>query len=211
MASCAATGRRSQSSIRIAILRTTMHVPPASHAGSLAGGSQTCWSMTASFASRMLLEPSLKPMRLRGVCWPVGVLRRAHEAHLRPADRCPPDGDARQVAHRVHRDLRIVGADLDTEVTVAPGRVPARRRRTTAGVAAPAVARSEVEAVDSVALEQPRSHPDRDGQPARRQTQGFTRCRRAGRAGCFRSTPAVGSPAPGSCTPLHPTSRATGP
>ena len=60
--------------------------------------------------------PSLKPKRFRGRLLRRGRARRAPEAHLRPADLGAPERDATQVADRVHRDLRVVGAGLDAQV-----------------------------------------------------------------------------------------------
>ena len=67
--------------------------------------------------------PSLIPNRLRGVAWPVEV------DDVRPKPSCDqrtlttPLADPGQVAHRVHRDLRVVGAGLDAQVPAAAGRV----------------------------------------------------------------------------------------
>ena len=44
--------------------------------------------------------------------------RGTAEAELRPADRDRAEADPGQVADRVHRDLRVVGARLDAEVAV---------------------------------------------------------------------------------------------
>ena len=67
--------------------------------------------------------PSLNPCRLRGVVWPFEVDRRAAEAELRPAQRGPAAPDAGEVADRVERDHRVVGARLDAEVAAGPGRL----------------------------------------------------------------------------------------
>ena len=179
-------------------------------AGALAGGSQTCWSITASFASRMLLEPSLKPMRLRGVCWTGGRHRRC--ARNPSATSGSPRGPI-----AIRDRLRIActatcGSSAQTWTPRSPSlqcrlqSVAGERRQ---AFAVPVVVPQRCEAVDSVTLEQPRSHPDRDGQTARRQTQGFSRVvARRVRVAPARA-PADGSAAPGSCRPLHPTSRAS--
>ena len=67
--------------------------------------------------------PSLNPNRFRGVVWLVEVddVRPNPSCDQRIAAR--PKRDPGQVADRVHGDLRIVGAGLDAEVTVGPGRV----------------------------------------------------------------------------------------
>ena len=57
--------------------------------------------------------PSLKPNRLRGVACARRGRRRAAEPELRPAHRDDAEADPDQVAHGVHRDLRVVGAGLD--------------------------------------------------------------------------------------------------
>ena len=111
-------------------------------------------STAAVSSARMLLVPSLKPIRLRGVCWVDGRLRRPPEAHLRPADGRPAEGDARQVAHRVDGDLWIVGADLDAQVAVAPLRLErvADERRQPLQLGRSSGGQSEP--VDAVQLEQ---------------------------------------------------------
>ncbi len=69
MVSCwsARLARGSQTSISIRIRRVTMNVPSRIHAGSSPAPSQTCRRIAAVSSARMLLVPSLKPMRLRGV------------------------------------------------------------------------------------------------------------------------------------------------
>ena len=71
----------------------------------------------------MLLVPSLKPIRLRGVACARLVVRRAPEAELRPAHHDDAAADAGEVADGVERDLRVVGARLDAEVAAAARRV----------------------------------------------------------------------------------------
>ena len=67
----------------------------------------------------MLLVPSLKPNRLRGVCAAGRGRGGLAEAQLRPADRDRAEADPGQVADRVHGDLRIVRAGLHAQVAAA--------------------------------------------------------------------------------------------
>ena len=113
----------------IRIRRTTRYVPPASQAaaGQLApsspGCTQTCCSTSAVSSALTLAVPSLNPNRLRGVGLGGRRRRGAPEAELRPADARGAERGPGQVADRVHRDLRVVGAGLDDEVAVGARRV----------------------------------------------------------------------------------------
>ena len=71
----------------------------------------------------MLLVPSLNPNRFRGVACSRRGRRGAAEAQLRILHRDGAEADPGQVAHRVHRDLRVVGARLDADVAAAAGGV----------------------------------------------------------------------------------------
>ena len=67
----------------------------------------------------MLLVPSLKPIRLRGVAWLLLVLdvRPKPSWNHRIATDAPAEPG--QVADRVERDLRVVRARLDAQVAAA--------------------------------------------------------------------------------------------
>ena len=93
--------------------------------------------IAASSSASRLFVPSLKPWRLRGVGLAARRRRGAAEAELGPAERRRRPTRAGEVAHRVERDLRVVGAGLDAEVAVGarrlrgcrPGTRAARRER----------------------------------------------------------------------------------
>ena len=91
----------------------------------------------------MLAVPSLKPNRLRGVGPARLGGRGLAEAELGPPHRGPAGGDPGQVADRVHRDLRVVGAGLHREVAAAaaPGRACRRERGRSASAAGRLAAR----------------------------------------------------------------------
>ncbi len=79
----------------------------------------TCSASRSGSSAVTLAVPSLKPMRLRGRGLRRRGRRRTPEAELRPAHAHDAEPDAREVAHRVHRDLRVVGAGLDAQVAAA--------------------------------------------------------------------------------------------
>ncbi len=89
-----------------------------------------------------LAVPSLKPSRLRGVACLVDVeeVRPKPSWAQRSATRAEPD--PREVADRVHGDLRVVGAGLDAQVAVAAARGRGCRPGSAAARAATAGCRS---------------------------------------------------------------------
>ena len=99
--------------------------------------------------------PSLNPNMLRGVTWVVLV------DDVRPNPSCyhrtetTPKPEPHQVAHRVHRHLRVVGAGLDAEVAARARRVEVvaeerrevlQRRRPAVGQPEPVVEQGRPEA-----------------------------------------------------------------
>ena len=105
----------------IRIRRATRYVPPASQpraAPPSPGWTQTCRSSAAVSSAMMLAVPSLNPNRLRGVTCAGEVDDVRPKPELRPPDARRAERRPRQVADRVHGDLRVVGAGLDDEVAV---------------------------------------------------------------------------------------------
>ena len=110
--------------------------------------------------------PSLKPIRLRGVCL-------GPKSETKPA--CTQRmlaiaiGEPRELPHGVEGDLRIVGAGLHVEIAAG-----ARRDQLIAGEMrqvdeAPSASAPEAVAVDAVLLEQAGAEAERHRQPRRRQ------------------------------------------
>ena len=98
--------------------------------------------------------------------------RRAAEAELRPAHHDAATAEARQVAHRVERDLRVVGAGLDAEVAAA-----LRRVERVLGERRQLLQRGGALALEAEAalLEQRRADAERDREPRRRQPDRLAR------------------------------------
>ena len=118
-------------------------VPPRIHGRSPRRRPRRSSASASASSARMLLVPSLKPIRLRGVVLRAAGRRGAAEAELRPAHHDDAAADPGQVADRVEGDLRVVGAGLDAEVAAAALRVElvagqaAAGRRSAAGRSPP--------------------------------------------------------------------------
>ena len=111
--------------------------------------------------------PSLKPNMLRGVAWRLRGRRRAAEPELAPAHRDDPEAHPHQVAHRVHRHLRVVGAGLDDDVAARARRVEVVAEEGRAARAAPrAVGRP-----GRTGRRTARAVADRHGEVARREVE----------------------------------------
>ena len=132
------------------------------------GATHTCSSSAAPSSGLMLAVPSLKPNRLRGVDLAARRRRGAPEARAGPPHGDDAEADPDQVAHRVHGDLRVVGAGLDAEVAAAaaPGR---GRRRGSAGRSRSAAGRRSARPNRSSNSVGPK--PDGQGEVARREVE----------------------------------------
>ena len=96
--------------------------------------------------------------------------RRPAEAELRPAHGDRAEADPGQVADRVHRDLRVVGAGLDAEVAVRADRVEVVGREVRQLLERRGPPVGQAEPVLAVLVdEQRRPEAERDRQPGRRQ------------------------------------------
>ena len=105
-----------------------------------------------------------------------GRRRRAPVAELRPADRRGAERRARQVADRVHRDLRVVRARLDDEVAVAARRVEGVGGEVGELDERVGQAVGEAEAVGAVGCDEQRAaEPERDRQARCGQVGGLAR------------------------------------
>ncbi len=142
---------------------------PVAPSGPRPAGTQTCSSSASGSSALRFIVPSLNPNRFRGVVWrsrwtTYGRSRAATSA------RRPAEGDPGQVADRVHRDLRIVGAGLDAQVAVGPGRVEVVGREVRQPLAAPrAAGRRARSGPCRLVAEQRGPEAEGDGQPGRRQ------------------------------------------
>lgn len=99
---------------------------------------------------------------------------RLAEAQLRPADGDLAEADPGQIADRVHRDLRIVGACLHTQIAAAarPVEVVAGElRQVDQRLGAPVL---DAEAVLAVLLEERRADAEGQREPGRRQPERLT-------------------------------------
>ncbi len=153
----------------------TRYEPPAIQSGPSPGCTHS-WSRSRSVSSALRLAvPSLKPKRLRGGGLVPGGRRGTAEAELRPADAHHAHADPGQVADRVHRHLRVVGAGLDAEVAAGElrlQRVAGELRQLGQG-GGPTV--GEAEAVPPVGVaEQRRPEADGEGELRGRQAERLT-------------------------------------
>ena len=99
--------------------------------------------------------------------------RRPTEAELRPTHVCCSERDPREVPDGVHRDLRIVRARLDAEVTTALRRIQcvARELREIHKRSGTLVGQTECGTLRSG--KQRRTEPEREGEPTRGKSQCF--------------------------------------
>ena len=112
--------------------------------------------------------PSLKPIRLRGVPAPPSVGRE--EAFLEPPQRDAAAAVSGQVPDRVERHLRVVRAGLDADVSAGLRGVELvlLEAGKIGQLGWPLAGKAEA------AVEQPRPEADREREPGRVETTGFT-------------------------------------
>ena len=103
----------------------------------------------------------------------------AAEPELGPAQHDDPAADPAEVAHRVERDLRVVGASLHHDVAAGARRVELVARERRQVDRAQRAARRDPEPVLAVAHEQRRPDAERDGEVAPAPDRSPRRCRRA--------------------------------
>ena len=114
---------RSQTSISMRMRRATRYVPPASHSGCASSGTQTCLASSLVVLELDVVGAVLEAHEVARRVLRAARRRRAAEAELRPAHHDAAAADAREVAHGVEGDLRVVGAGLDADVAAALRRV----------------------------------------------------------------------------------------
>ena len=167
------SGCRSQTSMVMLIRRATRYDPPASQspAGSSPSPTHTCSSSASVSSALTFMVPSLKPNRLRGVDCDGRRGRGPAEPELRPPHGDGAEPDPGQVADRVHRHLRVVGAGLDAEVAVRAELVEVVAREVRQLLERRGTPVGQPEPVLAVLVdEQRRPEAERDRQPGRRQT-----------------------------------------